>query len=256
MSPGHQKLCLLLAEAFLICLKLLGKLCIQTRRTPFLRSHDYNRTMGIFKEISPDQLLKVTGSHLCLHSFKGFQRLHMHEWLGLVIQPAVHHLKPIHKAFWIISEVRLAVTEFMIVNPSLKSLSVYAVFCKAGKHLLNQFHKLFLLTFLRIFCNHRENRLIDSIVIGTHNVLSDSGICQRLLKRRARRRKKRIIQNLEGKVKLPVKAGPNHLIVGKIRILLLWFITCNGIGKGMFLHFLKRLLEPDSGIYFFCIKKA
>ncbi len=173
----------------------------------------------------------------------------MDERLLFIIEPAVHHLQTIHQPLGIIAEVGLAVTEFMIIKPRFQSLPVDPVLHNIRQHRLDQLYKFLLLLLIGILRDHREDRLIDPVIIRAHDILPDPRIRKSLLKRRPRCRQQRVIQDLERQIQLLIKTGADHLIVGKIGIINLRFLACYRIGKRLLQHFPKRLLIPDLGIH-------
>ena len=110
----------------------------------------------------------------------------MDKRLVFIIKPAIHDLESIHKSFWIISKISFSVSEFVVVDSCQQRFLVDAILHLISKNVFNHLHKLIFLTFLSIFRNDRENRLIHTVVIRTHNVFSDSGIGKGLLKRCSR----------------------------------------------------------------------
>ena len=142
----------------------------------------------------------------------------------------------------------------MVIKTCLQRFFIDPLLYKIKKNTFYQFYKVLLLAFIGILCDHREDRLIDSVVIRTHNVFSYTCIRQRFFQRRARCGKQGIIQNLERKIQFPVKACTNHFVVGKIGIVLLGFLTGYRVRNDLLTDFPKRLLAADSGIYFFCVK--
>ncbi len=109
----------------------------------------------------------------------------MDERLLIIIEPAVHHLKAIHQPFWIISKIRLPVTEFMVINSCFQRFLIDPFICTLSEYIFNHLNKSLFLLLVRVFRYDGKNRLVDPIVIGPHNILSDPRICQRFLKRRS-----------------------------------------------------------------------
>ena len=110
----------------------------------------------------------------------------MDERLLIIIEPAVHHLKAIHQPLRIISKIRFPVTEFMVINSCLQRFFIDPPIHTLSEYIFNHLDKSVFLLLIRVLRYDGKNRLVDPIVIGSHNVLSDPRICKRFLKRRSR----------------------------------------------------------------------
>ena len=205
--------------------------------------------MCVIQKISPDQLFKIPGFHLTLQELERRDRFHMDERFLLIIEPAVKKLQPVHKTSRIISEISLAEAEFMVIDSGAQRFSVDTVRGNILQCIFNDADKRFFLLYISVLRDHGEDRLIYTVVIGTHNVLSYPRIQERFLERRARSAQERVIQDLECQIQFFIQRGADHLIVRKISIIGNIFIACYGIFLYDLFHFRKRLLIPDLGIH-------
>ena len=111
----------------------------------------------------------------------------MDKRLLFIIKPAVKELEPIHQPPRIIAEIRLAETEFIVIDPRAQRLLIDAVVRDPPQCLFDHTDKIFFLLHVRILRDHREDRLIDPIVIRAHDILSDPRIKERFFQRSAGR---------------------------------------------------------------------
>ena len=142
--------------------------------------------MGIIQQIFPDQFLKIPCLHLTFQELKCGDRLHMDKRFLLIVEPAVEQLEAVHQSPRIISEVRLPEAEFVIVNSCTERFLIHTVPGNLSERILDHTDKLFLLLHVRILRYHRENRLVHTIIIRTHDILSYACVKERFLKRSAR----------------------------------------------------------------------
>ena len=178
----------------------------------------------------------------------------MHKWLVLIIQPAVHDLQSVHQSLWIISKICLSEAELVIVDPCLQRFFIHSVFHDRLECLFDHTDKCLFLITIRIFRDNRKDRLIDSIVIRTHDIFSDSCIQKRFFQRCTRCREQCIVQNLKRQIQLFIQTCPDDFIIRKIRIILLRLLTGDRILHLQFSDFFKRFLIFDLGIHFNRIK--
>ena len=169
-----------------MCLQLIVKFLVHTRCTSALRFQRYDHSVLIVQQILTDQVLKISSIHLFLKKCKCVQCLDMNKRFIFIIEPAVHDLQTVHQTLRVTSVIRFSVLELMINNTCLQCFSVNAMLYHICKKLLDQCHKFFLLFRIRILRNYRKNWLIYAIVIGTQNILTDSCLQKRLLKRCSR----------------------------------------------------------------------
>ena len=126
----------------------------------------------------------------------------MDEWLLLVIEPAVVKLQAVHQPSRIISEVGLAETEFMVIDPGAQRFLVNAVLYYIFQCVFDHADKRFLLLHIGVLRDHGEDRLVHAVVVGTHDIFADPCVQKGLLKRCARSAQKRIVQDLECQIQL------------------------------------------------------
>ena len=143
--------------------------------------------MRIFQKITTDQIFIISGSDLLFQEGKCVQRFYMDKRLFVIIEPAVQHLKTIHQSLRITAKISLPIAEFMIIDSCLQCFFIHPILYNLLQNLLNLLHKRFLLLCIGVFRDHREDRLINSIVIRAHNILSNPRFRKRLLKRCSRR---------------------------------------------------------------------
>ena len=241
----HQALFPGIAEAVLESLQLLLQLPVHPGRAALLRLHHDNGPVSVVQQVFPDQLLIVSCSHLTFQERKCIQGINVHKWLVFIVEPAVHHLQPIHKSLGIAAEVRLPVSELMIVDPRLQGFLVYTFVRRICQHLFDDADKFLFLLHVGIFGNNREDGLVNAVVVGSYNILPDACICQGFLQGCARRGQKRVVQDLECQIQLFVQAGADHFIVREVGVVLLRLIACDGVGDLLFHHPVKRLLQTD-----------
>ncbi len=105
----------------------------------------------------------------------------MKKYRIVIIKPAVKCLQSIHQSCRIGAEIRFPIAEFKIVDSCPKSLHIQALLYKSLKSSLNHLYKGFLLILIGLLCNNGENRLLHSIIIGAHNILTDFRIQKSLL---------------------------------------------------------------------------
>ena len=250
----NQSFNLFSGKAFFIGFEALCQFPVHTCRASLFRTDNYNGPVSIIQQIFPDQILKISGFHIFLQKFKNRDGLHVDKGLFFVIQPAVKQLKPVHQSPGIVAEIRLAEPEFMIVNSGSQSFPVHTLICDFLQGILNYTDKFILLLQLSILGYNRKNRLINSIVVGSQNILSDPRVQKGLFQRRAGSGQKGIIQNLERQIQLFIQGSADDLIVGKIGILLLTLPAGNGILLHHFPHLVERLLETDGRIHRIIVK--
>ena len=169
----------------------------------------------------------------------------MDKWFRLIIQPAVKQLQSIHQSTRIISEICLTETELMIVDSGTERFLIDSIFHNVFQCIFNHTNKFFLLLYIRILRNYRENRLINSIVIRSGNILADTCIEKCFLQRCSRCGQKCIIQNLKCKIQLLIQCRTDHFIIRKICVVLITFLTRDGILLNHFLHLCKWLLQMN-----------
>ena len=201
--------------------------------------------MCVIQEIFLDQFFKVSCLHLFLQEFKCRNCLHVDKWFRLIIQPAIKQLQSIHQSTRIISEISLAETEFMIVDSGTKCFLIDSIFHNIFQCIFNHTDKFFFLLYIRILRDHRENRLINSVVIRSGDILADTCIQKRFLQRCPRCGQKCIIQNLECQIQLLIQCRTDHFIIGKIGVILLTLFTRDGILLNDFFHLCKWLLQMN-----------
>ena len=96
-----------------------------------------------------------------------------------------------------LSEIRLPETEFRAVDSGQQCVLINSVCHLCLQRLTDHLQKLLLLLRIRIFCYHGKYRLQRAVIIAAADVHTDSRIDQRLLKRRSRRRKQCVVQNVK-----------------------------------------------------------
>ena len=80
--------------------------------------------MRILQKIFLQKTFEITGLYLFLQRCKDVQLMQIGKRFFIIIQPAVEHIEAIHQAFRIGRVVRLAKTEFKIVDPRLQRPAV------------------------------------------------------------------------------------------------------------------------------------
>ena len=192
-----------------------------------------------------DQLFKISCLHLFLQEFKCRNCLHVDKWFRLIIKPAVEQLKSIHQSTRIISEISLAETELVIVDSGTKCFLIDSIFHNVFQCIFDHTDKFFFLLYIRILRDHREDWLINSVVIRSGDILADTCIQKRFLQRCPRRREKCVIQNLKCQIQLLIQCRTDHFIIREIGVILLTLFTCDGILLNDFLHLCKWLLQMN-----------
>ena len=91
--------------------------------------------MRIIQQVFLNQPLKVSFFHFFAQRGIGLVQFDMDKGLILIVQPALQCLKPIHKSLWNISEIRLPVPEFEMVDGGQQGLFVKAVSHDSGERL-------------------------------------------------------------------------------------------------------------------------
>ena len=206
-------------EAFLICLQFFRQFPVHPRGASLLRTDDHDGSVGIVKQPGPDQILKISRLHLALQEFKCRDGLHVDKRFLFIIKPAVEKLQPVHQAPRIAAEIRLAETEFIVINAGTERFFINAVLRQIPERIFHHPDKRFLLFHIGALGDHREDRLVYAIIVRSHDILANAGVQQRFLKRRARRGQKGIVQDLESQIQLLIQRSADHLIVGKIGII-------------------------------------
>ena len=201
--------------------------------------------MCVIKKIFLNQFFKISCLHLFFQEFKCRNCLHMDKWFRLIIQPAVKQLQSIHQSTRIISEICLTETELMIVDSGTECFLIDSIFHNVFQCVFNHTNEFFLLLYIRILRNYREDRLTNSIVIRSGNILSNTCIQKCFLQRCSRCGQKCIIQNLKCKIQLLIQCRTDHFIIRKICVVLLTLFTCDGILLNHFLHLCKWLLQMN-----------
>ena len=214
-----------------------------------LRPDQHKRRMGIVQEIRLDQLFIVIRIQLLFQIPERIQRFQMHQRHTLIIEPAVICLETIHQSLRVRAEICLPVLEFIIIDPGLQRFPIYAPAGDPGKGLLNDLHKRLFLLRVGLLGDHRENRLVYAVVVGAHDILSDTGIQQRLLQRCAGSPQQHILQHLERQIQLRIQAGANNFIIGKVGVILLLLSLGDGILLLHPLHGSKGLLQCNGGFH-------
>ncbi len=107
--------------------------------------------------------------------------LDMHEWLVVVIQPAVKHHQAEHQPFRIRTEIRFTESKFIEIQAGAQRLFIKALFRNFGQLLPNRCKKLRELLLVGIFGHDGKVRLHDAVLITTVYVFADSLINKRLL---------------------------------------------------------------------------
>jgi len=138
----------------------------------------------------------------------------MDKWFFIVIKPAVKHLQSIHQSFREISKIGFPVAELMIIDSCFQRFLIHSIFHDFFQRIFYDLNKRFLLFQIGILCNDRENRLINPIVVRSHNIFSDARIHKCLLQRRTWCRQKCIVKNLKCEIQLLIQTCPDHLVVG------------------------------------------
>ena len=242
------------AQALFVSFQLLGQRLIHLCRASPLRTDDDDGAVSIIQQIFPDQFFKISCVHLALQELKGGDRLHVDKRFLVVIKPAVKKLQSVHQSPRVVSKVRLTEPELMVVDPCPERFLIHPLLCDLPKSILDHTDELLFLLHVRILGNDGEDGLIDPIIVGSHNVLSDARVHQRFFQRSARRGQERIVQDLECKVKLLIQRSPDHLVPGKVGIILLTLVTCDGVFLDHLFHLGKRFLVTDPGIHFRRVK--
>ena len=153
--------------------------------------------MRIVQKIGLYQLLIISGSDLILQKLVGVQRFQMHKRLHIIEQPAVQALDSVEQSLRELSEIRLPETELRAVDSGQQCVFINSVCHLCLQRLTDHLQKLLLLLRIRIFCNHGKYRLQRAVIIAAADIHADSRIDQRLLKRRSRRGKQRIVQDVK-----------------------------------------------------------
>ena len=96
----------------------------------------------------------------------------MHHRIAAV-EPAVQALETVHESLRRRTVIRLAVLEFVVVDPGLQALFLDAAIHQFSQCGFYDFHELIFLLTLCILCDHGEIRLQDPILVAAHDIIAD-----------------------------------------------------------------------------------
>ena len=170
----------------------------------------HNSGVRIFQKPGADQFLKVTLTCFFLQRVEGIQSLQMDKWLLLIVQPAVKYVDAVHQSLGIGRVVGLPETEFQEINAGGDGSLIQSLPGQLLQRFADHLQKLLFPGQFAVFHHHREERLVDSVVIAALHILADAGVQKCLFQRRSRGGKQHIIQHLKGSTQFHIQAVAHH----------------------------------------------
>ena len=137
--------------------------------------------MCILNQPCLHKLLKITRLHFFFQFIKDIKEHDLLKWHIVVIQPGSEHIQPVHQSLRIGRIVRLAETKFHKIDAGFQRFRLDSITHNLFQCLIDYLTELLFVLFVRIFRHQCKRRLIDSVIVRTIHILTDSRIQKCLL---------------------------------------------------------------------------
>ena len=260
---GLQFLCglyqipdLLTAQRSLVSRQLFRRLLLSFfRQAPLRFQHDHS-PMGIFQQIGPDQLLKISLGNPGFQFLKDRNLLQIIKRPGFIVQPGIQHVQPVDQSPGERGIVGFPKTELKKVNTGGQGLPVHSIPEDLFQSFLNHPEKPFFIPGIGMLGHNGKTGLKNAVLVGAFHILSDARVQQGLLHRSARGVQQSVFQHRKSHIQRGIQTGSHHPAAGQIGIVLQRLLIQHRIGHAQIPDFPEGFLKGDGGIYPSAFKMA